>query len=118
MLIRCSAVALLMLASGLPLAAQKVGPANGSLVIVGGAMQDPAIVKRFIDLAGGPDAPIVIFPTAGEADEYDQYWSGLNQFRENGARNLTVMHTRDPKVADTEAFVKPLTTARGVFFGV
>ena len=98
-------------------AAQQVGPKTGSLVIVGGAMQDPAIVKRFIDLAGGPDAPIVIFPTAGEADEYDQYWSGLNQFRENGARNLTVMHTRDPKVADTEAFVKPLTTARGVFFG-
>jgi cyanophycinase len=30
---------------------------------------------------------------------------------------LTVLHTRDPKLADTEAFVKPLTTARGVFFG-
>ena len=29
-------------------------------------MQDPAIVKRFIDLAGGPEAPIVIIPTAGE----------------------------------------------------
>ena len=98
-------------------AAQQVGPKTGSLVIVGGAMQDPAIVKRFIDLAGGPDAPIVIVPTAGEADTYDQYWSGVNQFRENGARNLTVLHTRDAKLADTEAFVKPLTTARGVFFG-
>jgi cyanophycinase len=98
-------------------AAQQVGPKTGALVIVGGAMQDPAIVKRFIDLAGGPDAPIVIVPTAGDGDAYDQYWSGLNQFRENGARNLTVLHTRDPKLADTEAFVKPLTTARGVFFG-
>jgi cyanophycinase len=98
-------------------AAQQVGPRTGSLVIVGGAMQDPAIVKRFIELAGGPEAPIVIIPTAGEADAYDQYWSGVNQFRENGARNLTVMHTRDPKVADTDAFVKPLMTARGVFFG-
>lgn len=98
-------------------AAQQVGPKNGSLVIVGGAMQDPAIVKRFIDLAGGPDAPIVLVPTAGEGDDYDQYWSGLNQFRENGARNLSVLHTRDPKVADTDAFVKPLMTARGVFFG-
>jgi cyanophycinase len=98
-------------------AAQQVGPKRGALVIVGGAMQDPAIIKRFIDLAGGPDAPIVIVPTAGEADEYDQYWSGLNQWRENGARNLTVLHTRDPKVADTEAFVKPIATARGVFFG-
>lgn len=98
-------------------AAQQVGPKSGSLVIVGGAMQDPAIVKRFIDLAGGPDAPLVVVPTAGEAVNYDQYWSGLQQFRENGARNLMVLHTRDPKVADTEAFVKPITTARGVFFG-
>jgi cyanophycinase len=98
-------------------AAQQVGPKNGSLVIVGGAMQDPAIIKRFIDLAGGPDAPLVVVPTAGEAAHYDQYWSGLRQFRENGARNLTVLHTRDPKLADAEAFVKPITTARGVFFG-
>ncbi|MDP2052027.1 MAG: cyanophycinase [Acidobacteriota bacterium] len=97
------------------LSAQTVGPEKGSLVIVGGAMQDPAIVQRFIDLAGGPDAPIVIIPTAGDADEYDQYWSGLKLWRENGATNLTVVHTRDRKVAETEAFVKPIRAARGVF---
>ena len=100
------------------LTAAQHGPDKGTLVIVGGAMQDPAIVKRFIDLAGGPDAPIVIIPTAGEADdEYGEYWSGLKQWRENGAKNLTVMHTRDRKVADSEAFVKPIRAARGVFFG-
>ena len=99
-------------------AATEHGPEKGSLVIVGGAMQDPAIVKRFIDLAGGPDAPIVIIPTAGEADdEYGEYWSGLKQWRENGANKLTVLHTRDRKVADSDAFVKPIRAARGVFFG-
>ena len=53
---------LLLLIPILPIAlpGQEVGPENGSLVIVGGAMQDPAIVRRFIDLAGGPDAPIVL----------------------------------------------------------
>jgi cyanophycinase len=96
--------------------AQQVGPKSGALVIVGGAMSDPAIVTRFIDLAGGGDAPIVIVPTAGDADAYDAQWPGLRQFRNNGARNLTVLHTRDPKVADTETFARPLTTARGVFF--
>jgi cyanophycinase len=96
--------------------AQQVGPTSGSLVIVGGAMRDPAIVTRFIELAGGPDAPIVIVSTAGAADTYDQFWSGLSQFREHGARNLTVLHTRDPKIADSAAFVAPVTTARGVFF--
>jgi cyanophycinase len=93
------------------------GPEKGSLVIVGGAMQDPAIVQRFIELAGGTEAPIVIIPTAGEADEdYHQFWSGLKQWRDNGAKHLTVLHTRDRKVADSEAFVRPLREARGVFF--
>ena len=108
----CGVVLLLTLS----LEAADVGPEKGALLIVGGNMQDPAIVKRFIDLAGGPDAPIVIVPTAGDADEYDQYYSGLKQWRENGANNLTVVHTRDRKVADTEAFVKPIRAARGVFF--
>ncbi len=111
--------ALIVVLSGVSLfAANEHGPEKGSLVIVGGAMQDPAIVKRFIELAGGPDAPIVIIPTASEDDEhYDNYWSGLKQWRDNGANNLTVLHTRDRKVADSEAFVKPIKTARGVFFG-
>jgi cyanophycinase len=110
-------VAVIVLLTGVALGAAEIGPDKGTLVIVGGNMQDPAIVKRFIELAGGPQAPIVVIPTAGEADaDYDQYWSGLRQFRENGAQNLTLIHTRDRKVAETEAFVKPLRTARGVFF--
>jgi cyanophycinase len=107
----------IVLLAGVSLTAAEHGPDKGTLVIVGGNMQDPAIVKRFIDLAGGPDAPIVIIPTAGDADDYDNYWSGLKQWRENGAKNLTVIHTRDRKVADTEAFAKPIKAARGVFFG-
>lgn len=108
----CGFVVLLSLS----LSAADVGPDKGTLVIVGGNMQDPAIIKRFIDLAGGPAAPIVVIPTAGDADEYDQYYSGLKQWRDNGATNLTVVHTRDRKVADSEAFVKPINAAQGVFF--
>lgn len=111
-------VALIVLVWGVSLfAATEHGPDKGTLVIVGGNMQDPAIVKRFIDLAGGPDAPIVVIPTAGDDDEYDSYWPGLKQWRDNGAKHLTVLHTRDRKVADTAAFVEPIRAARGVFFG-
>ena len=109
-------IALAFFVLSVSLAAAEIGPEKGALMIVGGNMQDPALYKRFIELAGGPDAPIVIIPTAGEDDEYDQYWSGLRLWREHGAQNLTVIHTRDRKVAETEAFVKPLKTARGVFF--
>ncbi|MDE0108043.1 MAG: cyanophycinase [Bryobacterales bacterium] len=95
----------------------QVGPARGSLVIVGGAMRDTEIVKRIIDLAGGPDAPLVAIPTAGGAPYYDQYWKGQRPFKDAGATDITVLHTYDPKVADTDEFVAPLRRARGVFFG-
>jgi len=94
----------------------QVGPERGSLVVVGGAMRSPAIYQRFIELAGGPDAHIVLVPTAGGAEEYDDFYQGIYAWRENGARNLTILHTQDPAVADTEAFIEPLKTAGGVFF--
>lgn len=96
--------------------AADVGPSNGYLVIVGGAMRDPAIFERFLDLAGGPDAPIVIIPTAGAGENYDQYWRGLRRYKEAGAKNITLVHTRDRAKADSEEFVRPLQKARGVFF--
>ena len=97
-------------------AAQEVGPARGALVVVGGAMQDPAIVERFVELAGGSEAPIVVIPTAGGGETYDQYYPGLRAFRAAGATDLTVLHTTDRKVADDPAFSAPLRRARGVWF--
>lgn len=102
--------------AGGPVSGQQVGPESGSLVIVGGALQDDAILQRFIDLAGGPDAPIVVIPTAGGAQEYDQFYPGLLAFKRLGATNLTVLHTTDPAEADQAQFVAPLLDARGVWF--
>ncbi len=94
----------------------QVGPERGALVIVGGAMRSPEIYRRFIELAGGPDAPLVMIPTAGGGEEYDDFYQGLNSWRANGAHNLTVLHTNDPAEADTEEFVQPLLDAAGVYF--
>jgi len=98
-------------------AAPVVGPERGALVVVGGNLSSPEIYARFIELAGGPDAPIVYIPTAGGDEDYDAYCSCLDPWRANGATNLTVLHTYDRGVADSEAFVSPLRSARGVFFG-
>ena len=95
--------------------AQEVGPAQGHLIAVGGAMRDPAIFQKFLELAGGPDSPIVIIPTAGGAEDYGDDWKGLERYRKMGATNLTLLHTYDRAVADTEEFVRPLREARGVF---
>lgn len=122
-LVACAATATCML--GPSVSAQQpwertgtpeVGPENGSLFVVGGAMRSPRLFQRFIQLAGGPEAHIVLIPTAGEAEDYDDSYRGLEAWREHGARNLTVLHTRDRAVADTDAFVEPLGTADGVFF--
>ena len=94
----------------------QVGPERGSLVIVGGAMRSPEIYTRFMELAGGPNAPLVMIPTAGGGEEYDEFYQGLNAWRANGAQNLTVLHTTDPAEADTEEFVQPLLEAAGVYF--
>ena len=102
--------------SGAALSAQEVGPRSGALVIVGGAMKDAAIMERFIDLAGGKDAPIVLIPTAGAGDHYDQYYPGARPWREMGATDVTVVHTRDRNEANTDAFVEPIRKARGVWF--
>ena len=96
--------------------AQTSGPERGSLVIVGGGMQDLDILVRFGELAGGLDAPIVVIPTAGGADNYDQSWQGLQQFRDAGLTNITLLHTYDPAVADTDAFAGAIQQAQGVWF--
>jgi cyanophycinase len=92
------------------------GPERGALVIVGGGRVGTDILTRFFDLAGGRDVPLVVIPTANGADSYPDDWSGLRMFKEFGATNITVLHTTDRKVADSEAFVKPITTARAVWF--
>ena len=92
------------------------GPEKGSLVIVGGAMRDTLIIDRFIELAGGPDAPIVIIPTASGSEEIDK--ERTSRFlTSRGASNVTVVHTYDSEIAKTEEFVAPITKAMGVWFG-
>ena len=93
-----------------------VGPARGSLVIVGGNLQDDTIRKRFLQLAGGADQPIVVIPTAAGAEHYSPSWPPLVALKEAGAQDVTLLHTNDREVADSGEFVAPIERARGVWF--
>ena len=93
------------------------GPEKGWLVIDGG--QEPllpVIARRFVALAGGPEANIILVPTAMNSngkkftEQVETYETWL------GAKHITVLHTRDRAVANTEAFVEPLRKANGVWF--
>jgi cyanophycinase len=98
------------------LSAQTVGPAHGTLLLAGGGVRDPEIYRSFVELAGGPDARIVVIPTAGERDAFDSAYGGLEVFRAAGADHVTVLHTRNRGVADSESFVRPLRDADAIWF--
>jgi cyanophycinase len=93
---------------------QTSGPAKGALVIAGGGKLGPAVLDRFIELAGGPVAPVVVIPTAGE--EVKDGWLAGSVLARAGMTNLTGLHTRDRAEADSDGFVEPLRKARGVWF--
>jgi len=103
--------------------APEYGPPKGTLLIVGGgSLKDSGIPEKFIELAGGKDAKIVVVPTAGGNKNKDgsiKVYSEedvLKAWRARGLTHVTMLHTADPKVADTPAFVKPLTEAHAVWF--
>tara|TARA_B100001123_G_scaffold249600_1_gene278654 strand:- start:8468 stop:9439 length:972 start_codon:yes stop_codon:yes gene_type:complete len=114
-----SSILSLLLLCTLPaiVSGQVLGPEHGTLVISGGGETTSHIIDRFIELAGGPNAPIVVVPTSGRNDEdYHNFCPCLRRFREAGATNLSVMHTRDREVANTDVFVESLRQARGLWF--
>ncbi|HLK48380.1 MAG TPA: cyanophycinase [Bryobacteraceae bacterium] len=94
--------------------AASIGPSHGYLVIVGGGAVGTEITRRIIDLAGGPGAPMVFIPTAEEGTP--TITAEKTFLAKAGVQHVTILHTRDPKVADTEAFVAPLLAARAVWF--
>jgi len=93
------------------------GPKNGALVIVGGGRVVDTILKRYVELAGGLDAPMVVIPTAGGGDTYGQDYYFAEQLKEFGVKKVTVLHTYDKEEADTETFTEPLLDAKAVWFG-
>ena len=58
----------------------------------------------------------MVIPTASGAESYPPDWNGLRMFKNFGATNITLLHTKDPAIADSEEFVTPLTQARAVWF--
>jgi len=93
------------------------GPAKGTLLVIGGAASD-IFYDKFMELAGGADAPIVVIPTAITSDsltgeDLDRF---KRSFTERGFKNVTVLHTRDRDMANSKAFNKPIKKAAGVWF--
>lgn len=92
-----------------------VGPRRGALLAAGGGDLGPEIYTRFLALAGGPKAHIVLVPTAGAEEGSHDAWTALEALQRAGAQHIEVLHTRNRAVAELEAFAAPLRDATGVW---
>ena len=93
------------------------GPAKGTLLITGGITQ-PYDFERFIALAGGKNARIVVIPTAEITKPTDA--AGIAAHCHSNSPlfdnvKCTVIHTTDRAVANSPEFVAPLKDATGVW---
>jgi cyanophycinase len=92
-----------------------VGPAQGTILIAGGGDLSLDIYRTFVRLAGGPNARIVVIPTAAEGDAFPSDWIGLEPLLQAGSRSVRVLHTRSRERANDDEFVAPLERATGVW---
>jgi cyanophycinase len=101
-------------------AAQTAGPQKGWLIIDGGGEPDE-VKKRFVQLAGGPDANFVLIPTALSDEQIEKggffVGQGKGWARAWGIHDghITMLHAREKQRADSEYFVDALRKANGVW---
>jgi cyanophycinase len=89
--------------------------AGGSLVIVGGGGMPADVTKKFIELAGGPDAPIVVLPIAGET--IPAYPREIAMFQKAGTRHVQALPAHDRQEVEDPKSLELLKNARGIWFG-
>lgn len=93
------------------------GPCTGHLMIVGGRenrQHDMVILERFVELAGGPDAPIFVLTAA--STRHDQMWDLYETaFTALGARHVTTSNIGTRDDACDEATAAHVFEAGGIF---
>ena len=115
---------LLMLSlAAFPLAAQDTARRQGKLMVTSGGRAAEALFRQLI---GGPEPNVVFIPTGASSLRSDSgvIWNPDKQehrakyeqdiLQRFGLKRVTLLHTRDRQVADTDAFVAPLRTADAV----
>ncbi|HEY0160480.1 MAG TPA: cyanophycinase [Thermoanaerobaculia bacterium] len=99
------------------LSANPAAAVQRSLVIHGGGAGGAAALERFVALAGGPEARIVVVPTAAGQESYDGFdHLVMRRFRGLGAADVRVLHAATRSEADREAFAAGIDAASGIWF--
>lgn len=88
---------------------------RGTLIIGGGGGMPDEVWTRFIEAAGGPDAPIVFIPTA-MPDPISSKYAEMDKLKKAGAKNVKLVHARTPAEAEKPAVINALREAKGIWF--
>jgi len=90
--------------------------AGGSLVIGGGGGMSAEVWKRFVELAGGESARIVILPTAVEDPKAEPGFE-VRVLKLAGAEHIVSLPQIQRSEVEEAAFLAELDQASGVWFG-
>jgi cyanophycinase len=93
------------------------GESRGWIVPIGGAENkenDRHILERFIKVSGGPEADIVVIPTASRMNETGPRYEKL--FQELGAARVTVMDFDTRRDCQEAGRLARIDEATGIFF--
>lgn len=90
-----------------------VGHPRGTLVIVGGGDRPDAVMRRFVELAGGADARIAVVPTA--SSEPEETGEGLVAELDRLGARAFVFHL-DRAATATEGALRRLDSVTGIWF--
>jgi cyanophycinase len=97
--------------------AEQVARSHGHLVIIGGGedkQRDMAILKRFVELAGGPSAKIVVITAASSVA--DHMWETYDRaFADLGVTRHVHLDLRSRHDANDEAHIRDVADADGIF---
>jgi len=94
---------------------------SGALVVAGGGKLPDAIRKRFVELAGGEQAHLVVIPTASaraDASRTDtsRAQAILEPWRDLKTASLTLLHSATRAEANDSKFLEPVRRATGIWF--
>jgi cyanophycinase len=97
--------------------AEQVAKSHGHLVIIGGGedkQHDMAILKRFVELSGGPSAKIVVITAASAVT--DHMWDTYERaFADLGVTRHLHLHLACRQDANDEARIRDVRDADGIF---
>ncbi|MBI2838407.1 MAG: cyanophycinase [Acidobacteria bacterium] len=108
-----SVVTLVILAA--LVSAEEPPVSKGHLVLIGGGEKPAVAMQKFVELAGGPNAAILIVPTASEQPDTGTYYEQIFE-HDYECTNVTPLALSGREDAQRASIVKLINGAGGIFF--